>query len=382
MKRLATAWIFLMLFAGVALAQENAYLKNFQLFKDVAPGVDFYASSTSVIEPYVKPVVAARKKLVDYLGTELARGAIFICSNTKQKDAVYDTRTFKLGYKWYLVQLTAEAQREEQQARMKALMAAAAANGASTDAAGAMGGRAGGQRSGGGQPVSQGQRSGQGQPGAQGAPGGQRGGGMPGGMDARAATTLATQAGYASLIATFDPNTLYRLSRVEDVGRSPLIDWLDIALVADASGTGTANLRFLQDRLEEAFPLDDVLIMNRPFVATQDSGSGGGGGGTRGGGSSGQAGGRGGSSTRVLAKDVQDRLLFDAQAASFLYYLTEKAGIDKVKDIVRKSIKGEESFTLIQGILGKDFDEVDKDWQAWIKTQKPAEGMRAGGPGI
>jgi hypothetical protein len=373
MKRLTTAAFFLTLFAGIAQAQENPYLKTFKIFKDVAPGVDFYASSQSEIEPYVKAVVEARTKIAGFLGTDLARGAIFICSTLKQKDSVYDTRTFKQGYKWYLTQLTPEAQREERQARMQAMAAQAAALGAGSGDQAGQGGRSGAQdqtgRQRGGQQdqtAQAGQRGGQ----AAAGPGGQRGAG-PGGQEARAAITLATQVGYATLMMTLAPEKPYRTSRIDDMGRSPLVDWLDIALVADATGTWNSNLRFLQDRLEEAFPLDDVLIMNRPFVAQQDTGGGGGGApGMVSMGSAGGGGGRGGGGNRVLPKDVQDRMLYDAQAATFFNYIIEKLGMEKTKSVVQRSIKGEEPLIVLQGFLGSDFDKVEKDWQTWVKAQK------------
>jgi hypothetical protein len=384
-KRLATAAFFLVLLTGMVQAQVNPYLKNFKVFKDIAPGVDFYAENQSDIEPYVKPVVEARTKLAGFLNTELARGAVFVCSTLKQKDAVYDLRTFKLGYKWYLTQLTQAAQREERQARMQAMAAQAAALGATPGdqaeaggrGGGAQGGRGGaqdqtGQQRGGqpGQAAQGGQRGGQTQAG----PGGQRGGG-PGGQDARAATTLATQVGYATLMMTLAPDKPYRTSRIDDMGRSPLVDWLDIALVATVTDTWNTNMRFLQDRLEEAFPLDDVLIMNRPFVAQQDSGGGGGnpgaaGMGGPGGAGGGQGGGRGGGGNRVLPKDVQDRMLFDTQAATFFNYLIEKIGVEKTRTVVQRNMKGEEALTVLQGYLGSDFDKVEKDWQTWVKTQK------------
>ena len=128
-QRLVSAAIFLTLFVGVSLAQENPYSKNFKIFKDIAPGVDFYASNQSDIEPFVKPVVEERKELASFLGTDLARGAVFVCSTLPQKDSVYDVRVFRLGYKWYLIQLTPEAQREERQARMQAMAAQAAQSG-------------------------------------------------------------------------------------------------------------------------------------------------------------------------------------------------------------------------------------------------------------
>ncbi len=395
LKRLTIVSFFLTLFAGLTLAQENPYLKNFKVFKEVAPGVDFYASQQSLIEPYVPAVSEARKKLANYLGADLARGAVFVCDKLTQKDAVYDTRTFKLGYKWYWIQLTPEAQREERQARMQAAAALAAASGGEAATNGQGGGRgsrsgSGGQDQAGRQGARQnqaGQRGGTDQPGQRGGAAGQRGGG-PGGQEARAAINLATQVGYATLMTTLAPEKPYRTSRIDDMGRSPLVDWLDIALVAYATGTSTNNLRFLQDRLEEAFPLDDVLIMNRPFVAQQDTGGGGGGmvgfsgggagvmamgGGPTGGGGRGGGGGAG----RVLPKDVQDRMLFDAQAATFFDYLVAKAGVEKVKEVVQKNIKGEEALTVVQGFLGTDFDKVEKDWQDWVKAQKPAESIRS-----
>ncbi len=91
-----------------------------------------------------------------------------------------------------------------------------------------------------------------------------------------------------------------------------------------------------------------------------------------------QAGGRGGAA-RVLPKDQQDRLLFDAQSATFFNYLIEKAGIDKVKDVVRQNMEGKDSLTIIVGFLGSDFNKVEKDWLDWLKTQKPQETGRGFG---
>ena len=145
MKRLAFAAIFLVLIAGAGRAQENPFLKTFKQFKDVAPGIDFYASAQSDFQNYVKPVTDVRLKIAEFTGGEMAPGAIFICSKLAQKDAVFDQRVYRLGYKWYLIQLTADAQREEREARMRAAAAQAAAQG--VDVAG-MTGR-GGQDQGG-----------------------------------------------------------------------------------------------------------------------------------------------------------------------------------------------------------------------------------------
>ncbi len=374
-QRLASAAVFLTLFAGLSLAQENPFSKSFKLVKkDVAPGIDFYADNQSDIDPFVKPVAEAREKIADFVGKELSRGAIFVCSTLKQKDAVYDVRVFKSGYKWFLIQLTPEAQREERAARMAAAAAqrqADAANGQGQGGGAGRGGQSGSQR---GVADQAGQRGGQGQ--------GGRGGPatltpeMRAAQEARQATTMATQMCYATLMTTLNSDLYFRTSRVEDVGKSPLVDWLDIALASYATGTSNANLKFLQDNLDWAFAIEDVLSMNRPFVVQSDSGGGGGGGmgmmgggggnpgggmaggGDRGqgsnqaqagGGRQGQQGGGRGGANRVLPKDQQDRLLFDAQSATFFNYLIEKAGMDKAKEIVRQNMQGKDALTVVVG---------------------------------
>jgi hypothetical protein len=395
-QRLASAAVFLTLFAGLSLAQENPFSKNFKFFKkDVAPGIDYFAGNQNDIEPYIKPVVGARAKIGDFLGKELSRGAIFVCSTVAQKDAVYDVKVFKSGYKWYLIQLTPEAQREERTARQQASAAQRQAAAAAGQDQGGGQGQAG-QRGGQGQTS---QRGGQGQAGQRGGQdqGGRGGMGNPSpdmraAQEARAAGTLAMQMGYATLMTTLDDELYYRVSRVEDVGKSPLVDWLDIALVAYATGTSNTYLKFLQDNMDSAFAIEDVLSMNRPFVVQQDSGSGGGaGGGNPGaammgagggagagsgaGGDRGQSGGGrgGGRGNAPLPKDIQDRQLFDAQAATFFDYLIEKVGIDKAKEVVRQNMQGKEPIAVVESFLGSDFDKVEKDWQTWLKTLKPPD---------
>jgi hypothetical protein len=405
-QRLISAAVSVTLFAGLTVAQGSPFTKNFKFVKkEAAPGIDFYASNQSEVEPFLKPVEEARKNLAVFLGDDLARGAIFVCSTLQQRDSVYDVRVFKEGYKWFLLQLTPEAQREERQARMQAMAASAAASG------GQRGGGAAGQDQGGAQAGRQrgGQdqsgRSGQGtaQAGRQG--GGQdqtgRGGQSPearaAAMEARAAATLASQVGYAILQTSFNQSKPFRASRLDDMTRSPLVDWLDIALVAYATGTTGANLRYMQENMDLSFPIEDVLSMSRPFVAQQDAGSSGrsggmggqGGGGfgagtggaqgtgDRGGsGQSGVAGGGRGGGSANLPKDVQDRMMFDAQAASFFNYLIAKAGIEKAKDVVAQNRKGTEALAAVQQIFGADVDALTKDWQTWAVAQKPPENIR------
>ena len=391
MKRLAIAAIFLGLIGGIGRAQENPFLRTFKQFKEVAPGIDFYASAQSDFQNYVKPVADVRAKIADFTGGELAPGAIFVCSKLAQKDAVFDQRVYRLGYKWYLIQLTADAQREERQARAQAAAAQAAQGGMDISALTGQGGGRGGQdqsgRQGRGGQDQAGQRGGQDQAGQRGAnPSGQRGGGPGGAQEARQAITMAQNVGYALLTTSFPGGKPFRVSRVDDVSRTPLVDWLDIALIAYVTGTSSTNLRFLQDHIEEAFPLDDVLSMSRPFVGQQDSAGGGRGGdaggmgsaggvmitmgGERQGGAGGRGGGGAGGAGRVLPKDVQDRMLYDGQAATFFNYLIEKAGIDKAKEVIRQNIQGKEPFLVVQGFLGADFEKVERDWAEWLKTQK------------
>ena len=378
-KRLTTTALFLALFSGYGLAQDNLFPK-FKLFKDVAPGIDFYADERGQVEPFAKAVIDARGRMKDFLGDRIAAGAVFICSTLAQKDTVYDLRVFK-RYKWYLVQLTAEAQREERTVRMQAQAAAAAALGGQGGDA-AQGSRGGGR---GGDQVTRGTDQGA-RGGERGAQGGRGGSGNPSSemraaAEARAATAMAAQICYAILMSSLDNEKPYRISRLDDMSRSPLNDWLDVALAAYATGNTQSSYRTLQERVDDCFPLDDVLSMSRPFVAQVESSGGGGGGaasgpmmavlgaqgGGRGGG--GQAGGRGGAG-RVLSKDVVDRMVFDAQATAFFTYLLEKAGADKVKNLVQKNLEKTETVDVVMNLLDPNIDKVEQDFMAWVKTQK------------
>jgi hypothetical protein len=407
-QRLISATLFLSFFACFGLAQDNPFPK-FKVFREAVPGIDFYADQKTEVDPFIKPLADARGKMASFLGDDIAKGAIFICSTLAQKDSIYDQRIFKF-YKWYLIQLTAEAQREERLARSQAAAAAAAAQGGQSG----QGGRS--EQAGQSGRTGRGEQSGQGGRGEQGG----RQGGTPGGMqspeframaEARAAAQLASQMGYAILMSSLDNEKPYRPSRLDDMSRSPFNDWLDIALVAHATGTAQGAFRVLQERVDDCFPLDDVLSMSRPFVAqTTDSGSSGGGGGGGGmgagpvmltgagpgggttsgtvaintgvgggdRGSAGQAGGRSGSvgqgggrgGSRVLSKDVVDRMVFDAQATAFFAYLIEKVGIEKVKDLVQQQRKKTESLAVVQTLLGPDADKTEMEFMDWVKTQK------------
>jgi len=231
---------------------------------------------------------------------------------------------------------------------------------------------------------------------------------------------------YAVLQSMLAENLQYRSSRVDDVGKSPLPDWLDIAIAAYASNN-KSTLTYLQQNIDQTFPLEDVLSMSRPFVASS-SDQGGGGGRTGGGDGGGRAGGNGGgqgmprmsggatggfpgggqgmpqgmppgmsqgmpgggntgrgqggfpggggsrnSMQRALPKDEQDRMLFDGQSSAFFNYLFEKVGIEKIRELVKQAREGKESrdFVMNPGVLGSDFEKIEMDWTAWVKSQKP-----------
>ena len=381
-QRITTAVILLALAASFGLAQDNPF-PRFKQFKGVIPGVDVYATQRTDFESFVKPVADARAKMAGFIGDDIAPGAIFICSTLEQKDTVYEQRVFKYGYKWYLSQMTAEAQRQERMVRMQAAAATSGGQGDQGSRSGqsGRGGQTGQSRSGdtGAQSGRQGggQDRGAAQPGGRQGPGGQTSAEMRGSQEARAATAIAGQVCYAILMSSLNNPKPYRQSRLDDMSRSPLNDWLDIALVAYATGQSQNVYRTLQDRPDDTFPLDDVLSMSRPFVAFQDTGVGGAGSMTvvvsgGGGGGRGQGGGGRGGSAGVMPKDVMDRMMFDAQASGFLNYLIEKAGLEKVKDMVRQNRNNTETLEVVMNLMGSDVDKIEREWSDWIKAQKPA----------
>jgi hypothetical protein len=327
-------------------AQGTASFKNFNLYKEVVPGVDFFAASRQETTSFQKPVAEARGRIATLLGSDLPRGAIFICSSLAQKDSVYEPKALRMGYGWILSALTAEARADETLARIKSQM-------------------------GGEVPAEVIQRIRNRPP------------EMKAAAEAQMVNTAIRQMAYAILQSALASDLDYRSSRLDDMGRSPLPDWLDIGIASYATGGG-ANLGYLQQHLEEGFPIEDVISMSRPFVApsTDEGGGGmvirmGGGGAPPGGGQPGTGGGGGqrGGTPRVLPKDQQDRLLFDGQASTFFMYLVEKVGIEKVKELVRSGIEGKESREFIQrpDILGPDFEKIETDWKEWVKSQKPEQ---------
>jgi hypothetical protein len=433
--------------AGSGNAQQDVQFKNFKSFKQLAPGVDFYASDRKAVAPYEKPARDAIAKLRDLFGEDLPQGAIFICSNLAQKDAVYEPKVLKMGYRWSLTVINPEVRIQEMLERVKSEM----------------------------------------------------GGNIPADMQARIksmqarmeselsnmtadaaneqVTTTIENISYAVVQTLLVKDLQYRSSRLDDMGKSPLPDWLDIGIASYVSGSNS-TVAYLQQNIDQTFTLEDILTMARPFVSSSfqsGGGSGGGsmrfgggrggrgGGGGRGGmppggfgggfegmppggfgggfegmppggfgggfegmppggfggsgmppggfggfegmppggfggfegmppggfggsgmprsnsGSRGQGGFRGGQNggqrdgSRVLQKDEQDRALFDGQASTFFAYMIEKAGIEKVKELIRQAKQGKESIEYISKpeVFGPDFGKLEEDWTEWVKSLKP-----------
>jgi hypothetical protein len=376
MKRyILTAAIFFVCASGTARSQTVTFQNSFQTFKNLVPGVDFFAASRKDFAPFEKPLIDARKKLAVFLGEDMAQGAVVICTTAAQRDTVTETRLLRLGYKWAIIQMTPDAVIQQQLDQAKVKLSDLPAqireriDNPETKATQA----------------------------------------------ARMVTTTVQRMCYSILITTMAPEKEYRPSRYDDVGRSPLSDWLDIGVVTYAYGE-LSNLRYLQDRTEEAFPLEDVLSMSRPFVAPDSGGQGGmniarmlgglaggaarggdgaggqgmqgaaggtGGGGQRGAGAGPGGGGRGGAGgpggSRTVPKEQQDRMFFDAQGSTFFAYLVEKVGPEKVKAMIQANKEGQLTRDLVPQLLGGDMDTIEDQWQEWLKTQKaPEAGPRPG----
>ncbi|MBN2337364.1 MAG: hypothetical protein JXP48_02390 [Acidobacteria bacterium] len=397
---LAALLVAVPLGAGSANAQAVVF-KNFASFRNLVPGIDFFASSRKDVSPYEKPAAEAVARLKELMGEDLPKGAIFICSSLQQKDSIFEPRVLRSGYSWSITVVTPEVRMQEMMERMQAQM-------------------------GDNVPAEMRDRMRKRPPEM-----------MLANVEQQAAATLVLQIAHAVIQTSMDENIRFRSSRLDDMGKSPLPDWLDIGIAWYAAGA-KANLEFLNQNMEQTFPIEDILSMSRPFVASSfdqgggmpgmDGGgmpgmngggfpaggfpgggmpgmngggfpaggfpgggmpgmNGGGfpgggfpGGGasggqraSRGGGSgrSGSAGG-GGMAQRTIPKDEQDRMLFDGQSSTFFYFLIEKAGVEKIREMIRTARDGAESREYIErpDVLGGDFAKIEEEWAAWVKTLK------------
>ncbi len=356
MNRYTLTAAFCLIFAvGSARSQSN-FTNSFKTFKEIVPGVDFFAANRNLVTPFEKPLIEAHKRLATFLGDDLSKGAVVVCSTAAQRDTVTETRLLRMGYKWALIQMTPEATLDQRIAQFKAQ----------------------------GVEVPPQLKEQLANP------------EMRANQMTRLVTNTVQRMCYSVLTTTMAPDKEFRPSRYDDVGRSPLSDWIDIGLVAYGIGE-PMNLRTLQDRMDEAFPLEDVMSMSRPFIAPETQGSGGGirgaggqggnvgaaganrggqgGAAQAGGGQGGRQGGGGGGRGREMPKEQLDRMFFDAQASTFFYYLIEKVGIDKVKGLVQANKDGKISRDLVTGkdLLGAEFDKIEPAWQTWMKAQQAAD---------
>ncbi len=348
-------------------SQTDNFNKHFKKYNEPFNNIDFYASSRSDIMPFEKPLQDAVKRLVEFLDVELTKGAIVICTTADQKDSVSEARLLKMGYRWVLIQLTPEASAQQMMDQIKSQM--------------------GGQL-----PPGMSER-------IRNLPPEMKAAGI-----ARLVATTVQRAAFAILTTTLNPAKEFRPTRVDDMGRSPLADWLDIGLASYAAGPDSYNLRFLQRRVEEAFPLEDMLTMSRPFVPPGTGGGPGGEGGgaviRRGesGGNESQGGPQGGPPRpegaapqmmigrmegggerrgpdgASMPKDMQDRMTFDAEAASFFSYILQKLGTEKIKMIIRANLEKRETSELLAAgdMLGADWEKTEREWQSWVREQKAA----------
>ena len=247
--------------------------------------------------------------------------------------------------------------------------------------------------------------------------------------EGRMVNETVRQIAYAVIQTTFAKNLRYRSSRLNDMGKSPLPDWLDIGIASYVAGNDP-NLSYLQENMEQTFPLEDILSMSRPFVAstflqTGNSGSSGSSFGSRGGrSSSGMSGGQGfpsggfggmsggqgfpsggfggmsggqgfpsggfggmssgqsssrgnngsqGGFQRTIPKDEQDQMIFDGQSSTFFTFLLEKVGIEKVRELIQAVQKGVEGrdFVSKPDMLGDDFGKTEDEWIEFVGNLKP-----------
>ena len=213
-----------------AEAQQADKYKNFNRFAGVVPHIDFFASKRQSISPYEKPAAQTIGKLQTLLGDSLPKGAIFVCSSLEQKDSIYEPMVLKMGYQWSLTIETPDVAAEEMLARIKSRM------GDEIPAE-----------------IMDRMKS--------------RQSDMVAAAEGRMVNETVRQIAYAVIQTTFAKNLRYRSSRLNDMGKSPLPDWLDIGIASYVAGNDP-NLSYLQENMEQTFPLEDILSMSRPFVAS------------------------------------------------------------------------------------------------------------------
>ncbi|MDR0842354.1 MAG: hypothetical protein LBP68_02920 [Acidobacteriota bacterium] len=383
--------VALMATSGADSANAQAVsFKNFNSFQNIVPGVDFFASNRQTVAPYEKAAGEALTRLKGLFDDDLPTGAIFICSNLAQKDSLYEPMVLKRGYAWVLISVTSEVRMQEMLERVKSRI---------------------------GDNMPEEMRRRMSSPPRD----------MMANVEQQAANTMSLDIAYAVLQSMLGgENFHYRSNRVEDVGKSPLPDWLDIGIAAYASDNKSA-IRYLRDNIDQAFSIEDVISMSRPFVgSTSEQGGGfpgggdgdgggmpqmgggfpgggfpgggqgmpqmGGGfpaggfpeGGFPGGGAAGGQtrskakskpqggnGGEGNMPQRNLSKSEQDRMLFDGQSITFFDFFLEKYGVGKMKELIQFVREKNETreYIIRPDVLGDDFSKIEAGWSEWLNAQ-------------
>ena len=359
---------------------QTVSFKNFSSFPDIVPGVvDFFASDRETITPYVDMAKTSIERVKYLLGDDIPKGAIFICTNQAQVDSLYEPVVIRQGYSWVLISSTPQVrmrtQLDEMTARMGDNVPADILQRINTQLRDAAAN-----------------------------------------VDSQTVSNMARNIVFAILqVITTDEYFQFRASRVDDVARSTLPDWLDIGIGSYVNGD-KSSIRYLQDNIDMIFPIDDVLFMTRPYVASTSTGGSqggdrqgiaqlfqqmggeemaqimqqmgggqakpGGGGqakpsGGQGGGQAKTGGGQGGApkskpdgggQQRALPKDEQDRLIFDGQSITFFDYFMEKFGVEKMRELIQFAREGNESWDFVArpDLMGRDFSKVETEWTEWV----------------
>jgi hypothetical protein len=392
-RSVLSLFILVSMFLSPSLrAQETSTYKSFNKYAGLVKGIDFFASKKQSATPFQEPLQQVIARLEALLGDPLPKGSIFISSTQEQKDSIYEPMILKMGYAWTLSVESPEIRAQAMMERMRSMMG--------DDIPAEIRDRMRNMQ--------------------------------PSTMDNRATEDTARKVAYAIIQTSFAKNLKYRSSRLNDMGKSPLPDWLDIGIGAYATGQDP-NINYLKQNMEQTFSIEDVLTMSRPFVAStflqgDSSGNGRGGfgggqgfppggfsgaggeGGSQGGfnggqgfppggfggangggqgfppggfggmngggqGRQGNGGRQGGGSQRTIPKDEQDQMIFDGESSTFFAFLLEKIGMEKMKALIASvrednSGTGARKYVTRPDMLGEDYSKIETQWIDYVQNLK------------
>lgn len=340
-------WVLVLLVRLITpsvFAQENLFARYFNLYRQVVPGVDFLAEKREEVKPFEEPLRQARQRLQVFLGEDLPGGAIFVCSSAEQRDSVYEPRALRMGYRWVLMVLSPEIEVRQAMERIRA-------------------------RRGGNLPPEALERFRQ----------------RSSSMEQQLVSKAAQDFAYAILMTTLAPEREFRTSRLDDMYRSPLADWLDVGLAAHAAGALGPQAFYLKQHMSESYPIEDILFMSRPVIVPSfvggETGPPAPGAAPAPTGMGGPGEGRGRpSQPTAVPKDVQDRLMYDAQATTLFAYLLENLGVEKMKKVIGRNRGGEDVQMILEepDFLGPDMESAEKGWLSWVEGMDVGRGRQSG----